>query len=115
MGILCVVCAVGVLVVGTVTLWKISLAAEVYSHELIAEGMVDTAKVQSLLDEAGLPFDAESGKETGLGAYIVRESDMIVAHWAIRLSAGLLLISGVALLVAAFGAPECRQEARSEV
>lgn len=88
--------------IGGMNLSKISLAAEVYAHELVAAGAVDTAKTTAVLAEAGMAFGPNAGKETGLGAFIVRRSDVESVRTLLTISCGWLVACGVTLCVLAF-------------
>jgi len=105
LGIINLLGAATLFVLGMLSTQMISLSAEVYARELIAEGAVNTDQAGALLEQAGMPFDPDAGKKTGLGAYIVRDSDLHRARIVNRVACGLLVLNGFVLGVAAFGKP----------
>lgn len=79
------------------------LAAEVHAHQLIAEGAINIERTGEILASEGFAFNPDSGKETGLGRFIVRESDVAVVRSWITLAGGGLVALGLVQMAGAFG------------
>lgn len=93
------------LYLGGMRLSLLPLAAEVYAHELIADGAINIDRAAEVLQRDGFTFHPDASKETGLGRFIVRDNDLASARWWLRLACITLAAQGLVMLIAAFGSP----------